>query len=318
MVVKLGLKEMQMQTDSISVVIPVYNSRQTLKPLVLKLKEVLEKTAREFEIIMVNDASEDNSWSVIKDISRSHQFVRGLNMMRNYGQHNALLAGIRQAKYEYIVTIDDDLQHPPEEIAKLSKKIKEGYDVVYGSPQKEQHGFFRNFASQFIKLALKTVMKVEIAQEVSALRIFKTDLRKAFENYSGSYPNIDVFLMWGTKKIAAVKVKHEERKDGTSNYTFSKLFIHAINLTTGFSVLPLRIASFLGFMFTIFGFIVLLYVVGRFLLQGSPVAGFPFLASIIALFSGAQLFSLGIIGEYLARMHYRLMERPTYTIKDSI
>jgi glycosyltransferase involved in cell wall biosynthesis len=307
-----------MQTDSISVVIPVYNSEQTLKPLVSKLKEVLEKIAREFEVIMVNDASNDDSWSVIEELADSYQFVRGVDMMRNYGQHNALLAGIRQAKYKYTVTIDDDLQHPPAEIVKLAEKIEEGYDVVYGSPQEEQHGLFRDFASQFIKLALKTVMKLEIAREVSAFRIFRTDIRKAFENYSGSYPNIDVFLTWGTKKIAAVKVKHEERKAGVSNYTFGKLLVHAINLATGFSVIPLRIASLLGFIFTVFGFMVLLYVVGRFLLQGSPVAGFPFLASIIAIFSGVQLFSLGIIGEYLARMHYRLMERPTYTIKTSI
>lgn len=309
---------MQVQTVNISVVVPVYNSQKTLKPLVLKLKEVLEKNSRDFEIILVNDDSNDKSWSVIKELSVTHSFVRGLDMMRNYGQHNALLAGIRHAKFGYIVTIDDDLQHPPEEIKKLLDEIKEGYDVVYGAPKEEHHGFFRNFASRFIKLALKTTMKVDIARDVSAFRIFKTDLRKAFINYSGSFPNIDVFLTWGTKNISSVKVEHKERTEGVSNYTFGKLLVHAINLTTGFSVLPLRLASISGFIFTIFGFMILLYVIGRFLVQGNPVAGFPFLASIIAIFSGVQLFSLGIIGEYLARMHYRLMERPTYTIRTSI
>lgn len=299
---------------SISVVIPVYNSEATLEPLVERLNHVLREHSSEYEVILVNDGSRDLSWEVIGEVVTRYPFARGINLMRNYGQHNALLCGIRSAKYEVIVTIDDDLQHPPEEIPKLLGKIYEGYDVVYGPPQKERHGFWRDLASQVTKLSLQTAMGAENARSVSAFRACRTKLRDAFANYQSPFVSIDVLLTWGTTRFASVPVRHEPRQAGTSNYTFRKLALHALNMMTGFSTLPLRLASFVGFAFTLFGLGILCYVIVRFLLQGSPVPGFPFLASIIAIFSGAQLFSLGIIGEYLARMHYRAMERPTYAI----
>ncbi|MCK4272192.1 glycosyltransferase family 2 protein, partial [bacterium] len=153
-----------------SVVVPVYNSQDTLKPLVTKLKSVLEAYADAFEVILINDGSLDDSWQVIGELVDNKEFVKSLNLMRNYGQHNALLAGIREAKYDITVTIDDDLQHPPEEICNLLEKLNEGYDVVYGAPQIEQHGLWRDLASQITKLVLRSVMSVEIARNVSAFR----------------------------------------------------------------------------------------------------------------------------------------------------
>ena len=305
-----------MRFDGVSVIVPVYNSQDTLRPLVTRLKGILQTCADVFEIILINDGSRDNSWQVIEKLVETLEFVKGLNLMRNYGQHNALLAGIRAAKYGVIVTIDDDLQHPPEEVLNLLEKLNEGYDVVYGTPQTGQHGLWRNLASQITKMALRSVMNVEIARNVSAFRVFRTHLRDSFIDYRGTHPSIDVLLTWGTKRFAAVGVKHMSRGGGTSNYTFAKLVTHAINMVTGFSTLPLRVASILGFSFTLFGFFVLAYVVIRYLISGAPVAGFPFLASIIAIFSGVQLFALGIIGEYLARMHLRLMDRPSYAIRE--
>ena len=230
-------------------------------------------------------------------------------------QHNALLCGIRQAKYEVIVTLDDDLQNPPEEIPNLLEKLDQGYDVVYGYPKNEQHELFRNIASVFTKIALKTTMGISMARHVSAFRVFRTELRDSFSDYKGSFISIDVLLSWGTNSFSAIPVNHEKRVNGKSNYTFKKLVRHAVNMVTGFSVLPLQIASMIGFLLSLFGFVVLVYVVGRFLFQGSPVPGFPFLASIIAIFSGAQLLGIGIIGEYLARMHFRTMDKPQYFIK---
>jgi undecaprenyl-phosphate 4-deoxy-4-formamido-L-arabinose transferase len=145
--------------------------------------------------------------------------------------------------------------------------------------------------------------------------VFKTELRNAFANYSSPYVNIDVLLTWGTTRFAVVQVRHDARKYGESTYTFQKLVRHALNMITGFSILPLRIASLIGFAFTLFGFGVLVYVIGRALLEGIVVPGFAFLASIVAIFAGAQLFALGIIGEYLARIHFRIMDRPVYTIR---
>lgn len=302
----------------ISVTIPVYNSKEILKELIQKLSLALSSQDDDFEIILINDGSRDSSWEVITKLSMEYPSIRGINLSRNYGQHNALLCGIRSARHDVIITMDDDLQHPPVEITKLLDKIIDGYDVVYGTPIEEQHGFWRDIASQVTKIALQSTMGAEIARNVSAFRAFRTELRDAFAHYDSTFVSIDVLLTWGTTRFTAVPVRHEERRIGRSNYTFRKLLTHAMNMMTGFSVLPLQLASLTGFVFTIFGFAVLGFVLIRYLSEGGSVAGFPFLASIIAIFSGAQLFSLGIIGEYLARMHFRSMAKPAYVIKNQV
>jgi undecaprenyl-phosphate 4-deoxy-4-formamido-L-arabinose transferase len=238
--------------------------------------------------------------------------------MRNFGQHNALLAGIREARHDVVVTLDDDLQNPPEEIPKLAAALTPDVDVVYGTPVKPEHGFGRGVATYLTKLALRSAMGTDVARKVSPFRAFRRDLRDAFASYTGSYVSVDVLLTWGTTRFATVPVRHEPRRAGSSNYTFRKLASHAINMATGFSTRPLRIASLVGFVFALLGLAVLVEVVVRKLVQGSPVPGFPFLASIIAIFAGAQLFALGIIGEYLARMHFRLMDKPPYAIRERI
>ncbi len=158
-------------------------------------------------------------------------------------------------------------------------------------------------------------MGAEIARQVSAFRAVRAEVANAFSHYEGPFVSIDVLLTWGTNRFAATPVRHEPRSQGTSGYTFRKLVTHALNMMTGFSTKPLQIASLIGFAFTLFGFGVLCYVLGRYFLQGTPVPGFPFLASIVALFSGAQLFALGIMGEYLARMHFRSMQKPPYVVR---
>lgn len=312
-----GLLRSQSVPRTISVVVPVYRSEAILAELVRRLELVLGGIADHFELVLVNDNSPDNSWQVISDLARSHSWIQAINLMRNYGQHNALLCGIREAHYQVIVTMDDDLQHPPEEIPKLLAKLSEGYDVVYGTPQHEQHGFGRDFASWITKLALQNVMGAEIARKISAFRAFRAEVSRAFSHYSGAFVSIDVLLTWGTNRFSLVEVRHESRKSGVSGYTIKKLITHAMNMMTGFSTVPLQFASVVGFVFVLFGIAVLAYVIGRFLYLGGSVPGFPFLASIIALFSGAQLFALGIIGEYLARMHFRMMERPSYVVRET-
>jgi glycosyltransferase involved in cell wall biosynthesis len=304
-----------MNKPSISVVVPVYNSQDSLPELATRLMPVLSALSSDFELILVNDGSRDQSWQIVEQLAAKHDWIVGINLMRNYGQHNALLCGIRTAKYEVVVTLDDDLQNPPEEIHRLLDKLAEGFDVVYGTPQHQQHGLWRDLASTVTKLALQGAMGVETARNVSAFRAFRTLVREAFVSYQGPFVSIDVLLTWGTTRFAAVSVRHDLRTVGTSNYTFRKLVTHALNMMTGFSTTPLQIASLVGFIFALFGLGVLTYVMGRYLLQGDSVPGFPFLASVIAIFSGAQLFALGIIGEYLARMHFRMMEKPPYVVQ---
>ncbi|MDR3710547.1 MAG: glycosyltransferase family 2 protein [Capsulimonadaceae bacterium] len=303
------------ELPSVSVVVPVFNSELSLPILVERLTKTLAQCAGAYEIILVNDDSRDRAWSVVCDLSAANDAVQGISLTRNYGQHNALLCGVRAARHEIIVTIDDDLQHPPEEIPSLLARLSEGYDVVYGAPASEQHGLLRDLASQFVKLALQASTGYEVARSVSAFRAFRTYLRDGFAQYRSPNVSIDVLLTWSTTRFATVKVRHEKREIGPSNYTLRKLLVHAVNMITSFSTLPLQIASVVGFAFTLFGFGILAWVVGRWILFGTTVPGFPFLASIIAIFSGAQLFALGIIGEYLARMHFRTMDRPAYTIR---
>jgi undecaprenyl-phosphate 4-deoxy-4-formamido-L-arabinose transferase len=306
---------MQSLPPGLSVVIPAYHSAETLAELVARLARVLPGLAPDFEVIFVNDGSRDKTWPVIRALAAEHKFVRGINLMRNYGQHNALLCGIRAARFDRTITMDDDLQHPPESLPALVGALTPDVDAVYASPDQAQHGLWRNLASFVTKLALRNSMGGAVARRVSAWRIFRTNVREAFATYGSPYVSIDVLLTWGTTKFSAISLRHAPRARGESNYTALSLLRHALNMMTGFSTAPLRFANIVGLVFTVFGGLVLVYVVGRYLIQGSSVAGFPFLASIIAIFAGAQLFALGIIGEYLARMHGRLMERPTYVVQ---
>jgi undecaprenyl-phosphate 4-deoxy-4-formamido-L-arabinose transferase len=300
---------------SISAVVPVYNSDAALPELVERLKPVMAALARKWEIIFVDDNSRDDSWRVIRDLAKINARVSGLHLARNYGQHNAVLCGVRQASGEVIITIDDDLQHPPEELPKLVAALDDGYDVVYGVPDQMQHGTFRRLSSRMTKFALKTAMGIGVAPDVSALRAFRGDLARGFEDFRGSYVSFDVLLAWTTTNFGSVRVRHDERKYGRSNYTFWKLVVHATNMMTGYSSLPLRLASLMGFASAILGVVVLAFVLVRFLITGYSIPGFPFLASTIAIFAGAELFSLGIIGEYLARIHMRSLDRPQYVIR---
>lgn len=306
---------MKNNLPSISLVIPVYNSEHSLKPLLEKIHEVLPSISSEYEVLLVNDGSPDGSWQVVRELEEANEHVIGTNLMRNYGQHNALLCGIRQARYDLVVTLDDDLQHDPALIPQLINELNKGFEVVYGAPQTERHGLFRDLASVVTKMVLSTVMNAKSARHVSAFRVFYTYLRDAFSHYQGPAVSLDVLLAWGTSKFGFIEIPHLKREIGKSNYTFRKLVAHALNLLTGFSTIPLRMATGIGFLFLFFGIGLLLYVLIHFLIVGGVVPGFTFLSSLIIIFSGVQLFTLGIMGEYMARMYFRMMDKPTYTVK---
>ena len=189
--------------------------------------------------------------------------------------------------------------------------------MVYGAPKAEQNGLVRALASRITRLALSAAVGRDVAKNVSAFRVFPTQLREAFAAYQSPFVSIDVLLTWATTRFGATTVAFRPRHSGSSNYTFTKLVRHAFDMMTGFSTAPLQLASLIGFTCTLFGLAVFIYVFVRFCLEGS-VPGFPFLASIIAIFSGAQLFALGVIGEYLARMHFRSMKRPAYVVRTTI
>lgn len=298
---------------NLSVVVPVYKGETFLEPLVAELIRTLPTFADKYEVILVNDGSPDNSWQLIQNLTRTYSCVKGIRMMRNYGQHNATLCGVRAAQYEVVVTIDQDLQHPPGEIPQLLGKLQEGYDVVYGAPRKLPQSFWRNVMTAGIKWILAKVIGLPSVHNVSAFRAFRTHLRDAFVNFQSPSLILDVLLSWGTTRFTSVPVDIAPAE--RSNYSFTMLVRTATLILIGYSTLPLRFASWIGFGMTLFGLGVFIYVLVVYFTAGSP-PGFPFLASMIALVSGAQLFALGIFGEYLARMFDRSMDRPPYVIQE--
>jgi glycosyltransferase involved in cell wall biosynthesis len=298
----------------VSIVVPVYRGESFIEPLVERVASALPKFAKRYELILVNDGSSDNSWAVIERMAREYPWVNGVRLMRNYGQHNATLCGVRIARYETIVTMDQDLQHQPEDIPALLDKLNEGFDVVYGAPKTPPNGVWRNLLTASIKRILSNIMGTSSVRNISAFRAFRAHLRAAFENFRSPTVILDVLLSWGTTRFASVQVNVAPTAD--SHYTFSSLARAAILVLTGYSTMPLHLASWIGFFMTVFGLAVFLYVVYVYFALGS-VPGFPFLASIISLFGGAQLFALGIIGEYLARIFDRSMDRPSYIIRET-
>lgn len=309
---------MTTSTTGISVIVPVYNSAPQIGELVERVVAALQRYGTEFELILVNDQSADESWQKIEEEATKHSCVTGINLAKNSGQHNALLCGIRLARYSVCVTLDDDMQFKPEDIPQLLNKLHEGFDLVYGTPLQQQHGTWRNFASLATKLALNALMGAEMARHLSPFRAFRTKLRNAFEDATVDVTLIDVLLSWGTSRFSSVRVQHVPRSIGKSTYSFSKLVLCALNMITGFTTIPLRVATINGLLCVGVGLLLLVYVFYRYIENGGSVPGFPFLASVIIIFSGAQLFALGIIGEYIGRIYTRTLKRPSYVIESIV
>lgn len=298
----------------VSVIVPVYNSHQTLEALVSRISQSLASFDA-FEIILVDDCSPDTSWDVIQRLSSRFDYVRGIRLGINAGQHSALLAGVRAAIYPISVTIDDDHQNPPEEIPKLIDYLSQNdLDVVYGIPETTRQASSRRLAGKTFRAFLGKVLGAPAAAQITSFRAFKSANRTAFETDLGANVSLDALLAWSTSNFGNVIVTHDARTNGRSNYNLKRLLKFAIDSVTGYSAIPLQLASILGIATSLFGGCILLYVVITSLVAGETVQGFPFLAAIIAIFSGVQLLTLGILGEYLARMHFRVMRKPTYFI----
>lgn len=300
----------------VSLVCPVYCSAQTLRILVDEICACLNG-AYKFEILLIDDRSTDTSWLEILQISKENSAVRGIRLGRNVGQHGALLAGIRSARFDKIVTIDDDLQNPPSEVIKLVQTLDSNGGVVYGVSTDVKQKLWRKASSVGAKQLFKKFLGFDSAVNISSFRAFETNLRDAFSGEIGPSVSIDSLLTWSTSTFCSIDVQHHPRLQGKSHYSFRKLVRFMIDTATGYSVVPLRLATTLGSIVTILGFVMFLWVTLRPLLTGVSVPGFPLLAASLAIFSGTQLLVLGILGEYIGKMHFRVMNKPSYVIVDS-
>jgi glycosyltransferase involved in cell wall biosynthesis len=300
----------------VSVVVPVYNGSASITELAERTSQTFG-SSETWELIFVVDGSPDDSWSIIEGLITRFPHVVGVDLFRNFGQHNAVLAGIRAARYDVVVTMDDDLQHRPETIPLLLAELRPNVDLVYGNSHEKEHTGWRNLTSRLAKAAMSVSIGGKMARDSGALRAFRTQLRDGFANVSDPYVSIDVLLSWVTTKYTTAATPMDQRPTGTSNYTVRKLFRHAINMVTGYSSQPLRLVTWMGFCLALFGLGTLAFVLVRVATSGSSVPGFAFLASLISILAGAQLFGLGVIGEYLGRMHFRSMQRPPYVIRET-
>ncbi|WP_238008309.1 glycosyltransferase family 2 protein [Dactylosporangium sp. AC04546] len=303
---------------SLSVVVPCYRSAHILPALVERLNGVLPDLHPEHEVILVVDSTDD-TWDVASELALKYDHVQAIRMARNYGQHNALIAGIRAARHERVITMDDDLQHPPEELPKLVAALTDDLDVVYAVSEKEEHGAFRNITSWGAKsLVMGRTMGIPNADVLGALRIFRTFLRAGFDQVSGPDVSVDIVLSWATTRVGSATVRMDQRQEGKSGFTVKSLVKHMINMILGYSTKPLRWVTWLGFAIGLGGLALTIVWIIQYVRGETTVAGFTTLASLIAFFSSAQLVGIGVLGEYLGRVHSHGMGRPTYVIREHI
>jgi undecaprenyl-phosphate 4-deoxy-4-formamido-L-arabinose transferase len=299
----------------LSIVIPVYNSGRTLEQLHARLTASLVPLRQSYEIVLVDDGSRDDSWAgleALRAIDPEH--VVAVQLMRNYGQHNALMCGLETARGAYIITMDDDLQNPPEEIPKMLAHIQQkSLDLVYGCPDNRKHAGWRNLGSAIVWHFYRTVFRNPITP--TPFRVMRHQLAKSVLFYDLNFTYLDGLLAWCTSRIGTVEVEHHARAEGRSNYSISKLLVLALNLYTNFSLLPLQIVSGMGLLTAFSGFLLGAYYLLQYLISSILVPGYASTIIAILILGGAQLLALGVIGEYLGRLHLNVNRKPQYVVR---
>ncbi len=296
----------------LSIVVPVYRSQATLRELHRRVVAAIEPIDPDFELILVEDCGGDQSWSVIQELAKVDARVKGIKLTRNFGQHAATICGMTHANGDYVVTIDDDLEHAPEMIPKLLAKAREGYALVYGVFGQRTHSGWRNMTSALARKLFR--MAVPGMYYETSFRIIERHIAKALAEFDTAFPFIDGYLFWLTNNYATVEVAHGERAHGGSNYNFRKLLAVAVNVFVSFSGLPLRLASWIGLAAFLGGMGWLTTLLLLKFMGGITISGYASVMAGILLFGGVQLLILGIFGEYLSRINFRTTKRPLYVI----
>ena len=304
----------------ISVCIPCYNSSRTLPDVVAGIKEEFAKRPEDdYQLVLVNDGSpKDNTIGVIKDLCAGDPKITGVNLSRNYGQASAKLAALPYAKGEVIVFMDDDGQHPAYGIFKLVDKLMEGYDVVYADFKNKKHSFFKRMTSNLHNSLAEKMGSKPRGVKRSSFTAWSRMVVDAMMNYHSPFVSIGSYMMTIASKFANVEIEHKERMVGKSGYTFRKLFAMWLNLFISFSMLPLRMATYLGFIFSGCGFIGIIYLLLWKLIRGTGVKGYTSTMIVMLFMGGILMIMLGIIGEYLGRIYMTISDKPQYNVREVI
>lgn len=301
----------------ISFIIPCYCSSQTIVSVVKEIKETVIE-GDEYEIILINDASKDNTFEIIKQLCGDNSNIIGINFSKNFGQHAALMAGFRYATGDTIVCLDDDGQTPPSEVYKLLNALDEETDVVYAKYLKKKHSKFRNLGSLLNAKMTEWLLNKPKGLYVSSYFATKSYIIREILKYNNPYPYVIGLILRTTDKIKNVEINHRERKNGNSGYTMKKLFVLWLNGFTAFSVRPLRVATGLGVFCAGIGFCYALYTILNKLFNPNVLIGWSSMMAAILIIGGMILFMLGMIGEYIGRIYISINNSPQYVIKDLV
>ncbi|MBO4775569.1 MAG: glycosyltransferase family 2 protein [Lachnospiraceae bacterium] len=302
----------------ISFVIPCYRSEKTLGGVIEEIQSTMPEIGHDYEIILVNDCSPDNTFEVIRELASKNKNILGINLAKNFGQHSALMAGMRHSTGDVVVCLDDDGQTPANEVGKLLGKLEEGYDVCYASYGKKQHSGFRNFGSKVNELMTRIMLgkpkKLKVSSYFAVKRFIVDDMLR----YEQSYAYVIGLVLRATKNVCNVEVNHRARTEGTSGYTLAKLISLWLNGFTAFSIKPLRIASAIGCFCAASGFIYGIYTIIKKLVLVDVQAGFSAIMSVLVFIGGMIMIMLGLIGEYIGRIYICMNNSPQYVIKEKV
>jgi undecaprenyl-phosphate 4-deoxy-4-formamido-L-arabinose transferase len=307
---------MNQPNPTLSIVVPVYRSAPILPLLTEKVQQEISTLALPagFELILVNDASPDNSWAVIRELATRYPFIKGVNLRRNFGQHNATMAGLNHALGDWVVVMDDDLQHPPEAIGQMLAALREGYDVCYTRYLNRQHAAWKKLGSAFNDWVATHLLGKPKGLYLSSFKAMRREVVQEVIKYDGPYAYLDGLILGVTSAITAVDIEHQARHEGEGNYNLSRSVSLWLKMATSFSILPLRLASFAGFALAGFSVLMIIYVVTEKWLHPELPAGWASLIATILFIGGIQTLCIGMMGEYLGRTYLKLNRKPQFVV----
>lgn len=301
---------------TLSIVVPVYRSATILPKLVEQIQAEMEKEGLtgNFELLLVSDASPDNSWQVIRNLSQTHPFVKGISLRRNFGQHNAIMAGLNHVSGEFVVLMDDDLQHPPHAIGDMLRALQEGYDVCYTNYLNRQHATWKKLGSQFNDWVATHLLGKPKGLYLSSFKGLRREIVDEVIRYDGPYAYVDGLILDVTRSITSIDIEHGARHEGEGNYNLSRSLALWLKMATSFSVLPLRLASFAGFALAGLSLLMILYVIIEKWLHPELPAGWASLIATVLFIGGIQTLCIGMMGEYLGRTYLKLNRKPQFVV----
>lgn len=309
---------MENEIKALSIVIPVYNGQETIRPLTKAIHAAIKNHVTDYELIFVNDDSPDNSWETIRELAFEFKQVRGISLRKNYGQHNAVMAGLSRARGNVIILMDDDLQHDPAYIPKMYQTILDGADVCYTRYIGRKHSPWKILGSRFNNLISSILLHKPYNLYLSSFKAMAGSLAREIVNYQNPFLYLDGVILQLTNNCTSIDIQHNERTSGGSGYSLRKCLKLWSNMITGFSIMPLRIAIVTGMLISLAAFAYGFYVVWQKMINDIAIQGWASLIVLVAFLGGAQLIFIGIVGEYIGRAYLKLNSLPQFSVRETV